>query len=127
MARLAEAASAGGDHNRATRLIDDADALTSQIREPDRRAEALARLARILVETGKEILPVPEHVHSSSRVTVQARQLLAKALTASSWTDVVFELARIAPLTVTALADEVQARWGLNAPGCYSGNETQDR
>jgi hypothetical protein len=78
---------------------------------------ALARLATALVETSQETPPAREHAHSSSPVMVRARRLLAEALVASSWTEVVVGLARVDPLAVSALADELQVRWGLDSPG----------
>ncbi|MGH3925053.1 MAG: hypothetical protein ACRDTT_19690, partial [Pseudonocardiaceae bacterium] len=102
-----EAAAAGGDHDRAKTLI-------ARITDPDRRALALVRVAMTLVE---ETPPAREHAHSSSPVMVRARRLLAEALVTSSWTEVVIGLARVDPLAVSALADELQARWGLDSPG----------
>jgi hypothetical protein len=68
-------------------------------------------LARILVEASKETSLVPDHVRRSSPLMVRARRLLAEALAVGSWTAVVSSLARVDPLAVTALADDVQARW----------------
>lgn len=48
---------------------------------------------------------------------VRARRLLAEALVTTSWTEVVVGLARVDPLAVSALADELQVRWGLDFPG----------
>lgn len=48
---------------------------------------------------------------------VRARRLLAEALVTSSWTEVVVGLARVDPLAVSVLADELQARWRLDSPG----------
>jgi len=118
LTQLAEAVAAGGDHDRAARLADDAEALTAQITIPDQRAQALTQLAEILLETGKEPSPAPENApRSSSPLRIGARRLLAAALVAGSWTLVVASLARIDPLAVIALADEVQVRWGLNSQG----------
>jgi hypothetical protein len=101
---------AGWDH-------DKAEALIAQISDPNRRALALARLAVTLVETSQETPPARTHAHSSSPVLVRARRLLAEALVTSSWTEVVASLARVDPLAVSALADELQVRWKLDSPG----------
>jgi lipopolysaccharide biosynthesis regulator YciM len=111
LAQLAGVAAAGGDHDRAARLAGEAEALTGQITDPDQRAEALAQLAKILVEKDKETSPVPGHARSSSPLMVRARHLLGAALVTGSWIQIVASLARVEPLAVTALADEVRARW----------------
>jgi hypothetical protein len=107
---LAEAVAAGGDPNRAEALI-------AQIIDPNRRALALTQLAQKLVETSQETPPAAEHAHSSSPVMARARRLLAEALVTSSWTEIVVGLARVDPPAVSALADELQVRWGLDSPG----------
>ncbi|MGH3940358.1 MAG: toll/interleukin-1 receptor domain-containing protein [Pseudonocardiaceae bacterium] len=108
LGRVVEVMAAGGDHDRA-------EALARRIIDPDRRAGTLARLARILVETDKETSHVPEHARSSSPLMVRARRLLAAALEAGSWIEVVASLARIDPVAVSVLADEVERRWGLDS------------
>jgi ATP/maltotriose-dependent transcriptional regulator MalT len=115
LARLLEAVAAGGDHDRAARLAGEAEALTEQITDPDMRVKVLAQLAGILMKTSKETSRVPRQARSSSPLMVRARRLLAEALAAGSWTGVVSSLACVDPLAVTALADEVQARWGPSA------------
>ncbi len=119
LARLAAAAATAGDHDRAIRLADDAEALTEQLTTWHSRPEALARLAGILVETGKKTSQVPERSRISSPLMGRARRLLAAALVTGPWELVVVSLARVDPLAVHALADELQARGGLNNPGYH--------
>ncbi|MGH3941863.1 MAG: hypothetical protein ACRDTG_25210 [Pseudonocardiaceae bacterium] len=109
---LTETVAADGDHDRAVRLADETEALTGHINDPDERAEALGRIARILMEASKEASPTPERADSSLSLIVRARHLLAAALVTGSWTRVVGSLAHVAPSAITALADAVQVRWG---------------
>lgn len=108
LAQVVDTMAAGGDYDRA-------EALARRITDPDRRAGTLARLARILVATDKETSQVPEHARSSSPLMLRARHLLAAALVAGSWIEVVATLARIDPVAVSVLADEVKRRWGLDS------------
>ncbi|MCA1677198.1 MAG: hypothetical protein LC799_35145, partial [Actinobacteria bacterium] len=122
LARLAEAVATGGDHERAARLAGEAEALTAQITNPD--PQALAQLAETLLKTGKEISSDPENARSSSPLMIGARRLLAAALVAGSWAPVVASMARVDLLALTALADEVQVRWGLDSQsGTRRGQE----
>jgi len=119
LARLAKAVAASGDHNRA-------ETLTARITNPDSRVWALAQLGWIFMKTSKEISPVPEHRTPPQQfaLTVRARHLLAAALVTGSWTQIVPGLARVDPLAISALADEVQVRWGLDSPdGPQRGRE----
>lgn len=121
LARIAQAVAVGGEDDRAARLADEAATLARQITDPDEQAEALAGLARMLVDVSNETSPLPEHTRSPPLMD-RARRLLAAALVTGSWAAVVVGLARVDPLAVTALADEVQERWGMNAP---TATETQ--
>ncbi len=105
LGRFAEAVAASGDHNRAEALI-------ARISDPNRRASALARVAVTLVEANQETPPAREHTPSRSPLMVRARRLAAEALVTSSWTEVVDSLARVDPLALRTLADELQLRWG---------------
>jgi hypothetical protein len=116
LTRLVEAVVASGDHERAARLATQAVTATGQIIVADLRTEALAQVARTLVRKNKETLPVSDHLRGRP-LTVQAHHLLAEALVTGPWAYVIFGLARVDSLAVTALADDVQARWRLNAPG----------
>ena len=115
LARVAEVV-AIGDHDRAARLATEAEALTAQITDPYLQAKALVRRVMTLVET-IENTSSRGHLCHSSPVVVRARHLFAWILTTSSWMGVVSELARVDPLAITFLADELLVRWGLEAPG----------
>ncbi len=121
LAQLAETATISGDHNRAARLASKAEALAEQLADPRLRAQALAQLAGTLVETSEKTSPAPGHASSRSPLMVRARHLLAAALVTGSWTEVIASLARMDPLAVTALADELQVRWEPNPHGTRDG------
>jgi len=116
LAQLAEATAIGGDHDRAARLATEAEALTAQITDPYQRTRALAGLAMTLVWEIENTSSVREHARRRSMVLIRVRCLLAEALVTGSWTQVVVSLARVDPLAVSALADELQVRWKLNSP-----------
>ncbi|MDQ2883784.1 MAG: hypothetical protein M3Y48_22175 [Actinomycetota bacterium] len=103
LGQFAEVVAASGDHNRA-------EALLARISDPNRRALAMARVAVTLGES-RETPPAREHAHSRSPM-VRARRLPAETLVTGSWTEVVDSLARVDPLAVRTLADELQLRWG---------------
>lgn len=164
LARLAEAAAAGGDRDRAIRLVGAAEAhigqitespelegeerewvlnrlivaaatggdyaraeaLAEQLTEPRTRAEAMARIAGIIAEASKTLASMPGFQHNTSPLMTHARHLLARALTSGSWNagpgviitgswgEYVVGLAHVDPQAASALADEMQVRWGLN-------------
>lgn len=116
LAELAKAVAAGGDHDQAARLAADAETLASQITSLDQRAAALVRLARTLLDISKELHPAGEPAHSGSPVLVRVRSLIAEALVTGSWTAAVSGLARVDPLAVRVLADDLETRWGFNSP-----------
>jgi len=75
------------------------------------------------MEAGDEASLVPEHARSISPLIVRMRRLLAEALAVGPWTGVIVGLARVDPLAVAALTDEVQERWELNAPASQQSNK----
>jgi hypothetical protein len=115
LTRLAEAATATGAHERAARLASEAEALTQQITHPDLRAQALTRLATMLVEMSNETSSVAENTCGGSPLMIRARHLIAAALVTVSWIQIVSSLAVVAPSVVSAVADEVLARWALDS------------
>ncbi|MBA2694650.1 MAG: hypothetical protein H0U62_02085 [Actinobacteria bacterium] len=52
LTRLVEAVAANGDHERATRLTGEAEALTTQITNPEQRVRALTRLVEAVAASG---------------------------------------------------------------------------
>ncbi|MEU8175585.1 trypsin-like peptidase domain-containing protein [Microbispora hainanensis] len=87
---------AATDQARATRLA------TAALAVPNVLPETKGRLARTLVETGT----LPSKAH----------HLLATILATGSWPAAVVPMAYVAPEAVTALADDVQARWAPALP-----------
>ncbi len=106
---------AAADQDRAVRLAAEAEALIGQLADHPQPA-AMARLAQTLVTSTKPA-QIPGDPPSPSPLLLQARHLVAATLVTGSWVDVVVSLARIDPVAVTALTNEVLARWELNAPG----------
>jgi hypothetical protein len=106
---VAVAMAAGGDHDRAARLATKAETLTAQITHPEQQAKALVRRTMALVETIENTSP-RGHLCRSSPVVVRARHLFAWVLTTSLWMGVVSDLARVDPLAITFLADELLVR-----------------
>ncbi len=116
---LIVAAATSGDYARA-------EALTEPLTEPRTRAEAMARIAGIIAEASKKLASIPGFQHNTSPLMTHARHLLARALTTGSWHsgpgvlitgswgEFVIGLAHVDPLATTALADDMQVRWGLN-------------
>jgi hypothetical protein len=100
-------ATAAGEHERA-------EALTQQITDLYWRGQALTRLATMLVEMSNEISAVAENACGGSPLMIRARHLIAAALVTVSWIQIVSSLAVVAPSVVSAVADEVLARWALD-------------
>ncbi|SHG26468.1 trypsin-like peptidase domain-containing protein [Streptoalloteichus hindustanus] len=117
---LVTAASAAGDHARAETLI-------GQLPDPRARADALARLAGSIAEAGRRSAPAPGPDHDPTPLMTRARHLLARALTSGSWGiapgvlitpswgEFVIGLALVDPTAAAALADDLRARWNLDA------------
>ncbi|MGH3708776.1 MAG: hypothetical protein ACRDRQ_11880 [Pseudonocardiaceae bacterium] len=113
LAWLVAVAAADGDHDRAARLTSETEALTNQITPPAWRTRSLVVLASELVETSREVSPVPEPALSGSPLTAEARHLLARALQISSY-QIVAHLSPADQPAIRALADELQVRWRLD-------------
>jgi hypothetical protein len=106
---LVTAAAVSGDYERAEALI-------GEIASPEWLAKALAGFARVIAETDDQRSPIPENAHSNALMMSPARNLLSKAPVVSSWISSVSALARVDPTALSALADELQVRWGLDVP-----------
>ena len=63
------------------------------------------------MEASRQTAALPELARSNSPLILRVRHFIAAALVTGSWADSVVSLARIDPLAVNALADELQVRW----------------
>lgn len=126
LGQLAEAVTAGCDHDRAAQLVNEAEALTAEISNPHQQAEALARVAVTLRRLAENTTPEQEQLHRSSPALVRSRSLFAEALAIGSWSEIFYDLAQVDPAAFSALADELEVRWKLDAPG-GPGDNTEHR
>lgn len=127
--RLIQAAGTAGDHARAEALI-------AQLHDPRIRAEALARLAGTFAEVSRKSEPARGLGYGTPRLMNRARHLMAQALVTGSWTTspgvlittswglYVIGLAQVSPEAAVALADDLRARWNLDA---YAAETAQRR